>query len=86
MCVATGHRHNNPCSPSQESNDLCANPRWVDLCLFLAVHRWGGGARVVGAVSVVGSGSLSEIKDYKVLGMVPPLLLRHFFLWGYLNC
>lgn len=39
LCVSSGHWHNNPSLPSQESNDLCVNPQWVGV--FLAGDRWG---------------------------------------------
>lgn len=62
--MSTGQRHNNPSSPSQENNDLCVNPQWVDRCLSCSGQV--GHAR---AVSVCESGSRSKIKDYEGLAM-----------------
>lgn len=73
LCVSTGHWHNNPPLPSREGNDLCVHRQCVDLCL--SCRGQVGHTR---AVSVCESGSLSEIKDYEGLEMVPPCCLCIF--------
>lgn len=74
LCVSTGPCHTNPSLPSQEHNDLCMHPQWVDLRLSCR-------GQVGHAQSVCDRGLLSEIKDWRC----SPMLLVHIFLWDFLT-